>query len=280
MNGKLKRKNFDRANDFDLNDFPERETPTSSHTQSKVQINPKKFVGDLIKYDIKAVAKNESQKELINSIKNNEITICQGKPGSGKTYLAVLYALSLLQKKDNKFTKIYLVKSVQPTKNEEIGFLKGTWQEKVEPFMWSFYINIEKIIGRANLDLLIENKIIEPLPIAYIRGFSVDNTILILDESQNLTFDVSKTILTRIGENSKFIMLGDVKQVDLKNKSESALSNVIKMFKNVESIGVVEMNPNDVSIRNPLIDIIETKFDEFEENSKKVKINKREPLND
>lgn len=280
MSGKLKRKNFDRANDIDLNDFPERETPTSSHTQSRVQINPKKFVGDLIKYDIKAVAKNESQKELINSIKNNEITIVKGKPGSGKTYLAVTYALSLLQKKDTPYEKIYLVKSVQALKNEEMGFLKGSLQEKFFPFMMSYFVNIEKVIGKPNLNSLLENNIIEPFPLAYIRGCTLDNCLIISDESQNITPTNLKTLMSRIGENSKLIMLGDINQIDLKNKEESGYNNIIKMFKNVEGIGVVEMNPNDVSIRNPLIDIIEAKFDEFDENSKKIKTNKREPLND
>lgn len=280
MSGKLKRKNFDRINDLDLNDFPERETPTSSHTQNPIFLDPKALMAKLISYDIKAVAKNESQKELINSIKNNEITICQGKPGSGKTYLSLVYALSLLQKKDNPYKKIYLVKSVAQLKGEELGFIKGSIEEKLTGPMWSFYHNIEKIIGRSNLDVLINSKVIEPLPIAFCKGANLDCCIAIFDEFQNISIENSKILMTRMGHDSKMVILGDVRQIDLRNKEMSGLVNIIKMFENTNGINIVKMNPNDISVRNPLIDVIEAKFDEFEENNKKVKINKREPLND
>lgn len=247
--------------------FKERGTLIS---QPKIEIDPKKFLKKLIKNDIKVHAKNESQKHLINSIKNNEIIIVKGKPGSGKTYIAVAYALSLLLKEDTPYNKINLYKSVAPQKGEEVGFIKGSLLEKIAPYMESFYINIEKLIGEENLNLLIENKIIRPNPLTFCRGITIDNTIMILDESQNVEMNKIKTLMTRIGENSKLIILGDVKQVDLVNKSESSLKNIIEMFKNTDKISVIEMNPNDVSVRNPLIDVIEAKFDEFDkENNEK-----------
>lgn len=106
------------------------------------------------------------------------------------------------------------------------------------------------------------------------------NCLILVDEFQNISVENSKTILSRLGHDSKMIILGDVKQVDLKNKEISALMNIINMFKDVDGIGVVEMNPNDVSIRNPLIDVIEAKFDELEENNKKPRTLKKDILTD
>lgn len=245
----------------EIPNFKERGTLTQ---QLKTEIDPKKFLKKLIKNDIKVHAKNDSQKQLINSIKNNEIIIVKGKPGSGKTYIAVAYALSLLLKEETPYTKINIYKSVTPQKGEEVGFIKGTLLEKIEPYMESYYTNIEKLIGEENLNILIENKIIKPAPLTFTRGITIDNTIMILDESQNVNMNKIKTLMTRIGENSKLIILGDVNQIDLVNKSESSLKNIVEMFKGLDKFSVIEMNPNDVSIRNPLIDIIESKFDEYD----------------
>jgi len=223
----------------------------------------KEDISKLLPNDIKIVAKNESQKKLINSIKNNEITICTGPAGTGKTFVAIAYALSLLRKPNNFYKKIYLVKSVTTLKGEEIGFLKGDMKEKIEPFMWSFYINIEKIIPNNILKTLIENEIIRPFPLAYMRGASLDNCIIIADEVQNVSLDNSRTLLTRIGNNCKLILLGDTNQIDMKNKEDSSLNVLVKMFENVDNIGTIIMSDIDTNIRNPLITVIENKYKEF-----------------
>jgi len=224
----------------------------------------------LLPSDIKIIARNESQKKLINSIKNNEITICAGPAGTGKTFVAMAYALSLLRKSTNRFKKIYLMKSVTTLKGEEIGFLKGDLKEKIEPFMWSFYISMEKILLDSSIKALIDRDIIRPFPLAYMRGVSLDDCIIIADEMQNVTLDNAHTLLTRIGSNSKLILLGDMDQIDMKNKHESSLEVLVEMFEDTHSMGVIEMSQEDTNVRNPLISIIEEKFKEFFANKKRV----------
>ena len=332
------------------------------------------------------------------------------------TFVAIAYALSLLRKSDNRYKKIYLVKSVTTLKNEELGYLKGGLREKIDPFMWSFYINIEKVILKQILEALLNEEIIIPFPLAYMRGASLDDCIIVADECiggdnkiivtydgntkpksikaekltyyynkydnlkvlshndvtnknefkiinsiritnnketlniklqdnsqitivstnhpfaiidnglikyipanelkvgdrllkrknkidnheltsspiteikmgdnmivynmdvdgnnnyyvnnilthncQNITLDNARTLLTRIGSNSKIILLGDKNQIDLKFKSDSSLDNLLNIFSGIENIGVISMSDEDVNIRNPLINVIEAKFKE------------------
>lgn len=222
----------------------------------------KREITMLLSKDIKIMSKNESQKKLINSIKNNEITICAGPAGTGKTYVAMAYALSLLRKATNRFKKIYLVKSVTTLKNEEVGFLKGDLKEKIEPVMWSFYLNMEKLVLESSLRSLVDKEIIRPFPLAYMRGASLDDCIIIADEMQNVSFDNSRTLLTRIGSNCKLIILGDTNQIDIRNKTESSLETLLNLFDDVKDIGVIKMSEEDTNIRNPLISVIEDKYKE------------------
>lgn len=220
-------------------------------------------VNKILNKDIKVIAKNDSQKELIQSIKNNQITLVSGRAGSGKTFCAVAMALNLLKKRENKFKKIYLVKSVTPLKGEELGYIKGTIMDKIEPHMWSFYINIEKIIGENGLKQLIETEIVKPFPVAFMRGVTFDNCIIILDEAQNISIDNSLTFLSRIGQDCKIIVLGDTNQIDLKNKQDSSLKVILNLFSNTQDIGVIKMSDSDENVRNPIINIIEEKFREY-----------------
>jgi phosphate starvation-inducible PhoH-like protein len=213
---------------------------------------------DKIKVDIKA--KTQNQKKLVNEIKNKEIVICSGLPGTGKTFLSCGVALELL-KNDPRYRKIVIVKSVTTLKDEEIGFLKGTMKEKMEPFMYSFMHNFEKVIGRQNVESLRASGMIEELPIAYMRGINIDNSITIIDEAQNISIDNIRTIMTRLGENSKMIFLGDENQIDMKKKSESSLNFIINKFKDFEEVGTVVLGEDDV-VRNPLIKKIEQIFRE------------------
>ena len=227
-------------------------------------------IGKLVPNDMKIIAKNESQKKLINSIKNNEITICAGPAGTGKTFVAIAMALSLLRKTSNRYKKIYLVKSVTTLKGEELGFLKGDLKEKIDPFMWSFYINMEKLILESSMKSLVEREIIRPFPLAYMRGASLDDCIIIADEMQNVTLDNSRTLLTRIGSNSKLILLGDINQIDMKNKQDSSLETLLNMFEETENIGSIAMSTEDTNVRNPIIDVIEAKFKSQINKPKKV----------
>lgn len=211
--------------------------------------------------NVKVVAKNESQKELLRSIKANQITICSGKAGCGKTYVTLGYALKLLKTQNNYYQKIYLVKSVTPLKGEEVGFLKGDLREKIDPYMASYYINMEKMITKMDMNSLMNQDFIRPYPLTYLRGASLDNAIIIVDEAQNITMNNARTILTRIGENSKMILLGDSNQIDMKNKYDSCLYKLIELFKDTDEIGTITMKDSDRNVRNPIIDMIEEKFD-------------------
>ena len=201
--------------------------------------------------------KTENQKILVNAIKGKEIIICSGPAGSGKTFLACAEALRLI-KRNSKFKKIVIVKSVTTLKNEEIGFLKGNLREKMEPFMFSFVHNFEKIVGQSITSRLRELKTIEEMPIAYMRGINLDRSIIIIDEAQNISQDNIRTIMTRLGKDSKMIFLGDERQQD--SKGGNGLTFLMENFKGIEEIGCVQFNKSDV-VRNPLIAKIERVFD-------------------
>jgi len=215
----------------------------------------------------KVSGKNESQRKLIRSIKDNEITICTGIAGSGKTFVSLAYALSLLYDQKNKYNKIYLVKSVTTLKNEEVGFLKGNLLEKFEPFMWSFKINMEKVLEENEIKTLFGLEIVRPFPLAYIKGTSLDNALIIADEIQNVSIDNCRVLMTRIGNNSKLILIGDSNQIDIKDKNQSCLEPLMNMFDDVNEIGTIRMSDKDDNCRNPLIKIIENNFKSYFENS-------------
>lgn len=214
-----------------------------------------------MKFEVKC--KTENQKKLVNLIKEKEITICCGLAGCGKTFLACYQALNLLKTQPDIYKKIVLVKSVTTLKEEEIGFLKGSLEEKMEPFVYSFMNNFEKIIGKVETAALRQEGVIEVMPIAYMRGINIDEAIIIIDEVQNITIENIRTILTRIGFNSKMIFLGDTKQIDYKNKKNSALKFIMEQFEHLDEIGTIELTEEDV-VRNPLIKKIEAVFNNLE----------------
>ena len=205
--------------------------------------------------------KTENQKKFVNSIKEKIITIGAGYAGTGKSLCSCAEAL-LLVKNEPQYRKIMLVKSVTVLKGEEVGFLKGTIQDKLEPMFSAFLDNFNKLIGKGLTAKLVEQGVIEIQPLTFLRGRSIDNTIIIIDEAQNISFDNMKTILTRIGENSKIIIIGDQRQVDLKNKKESCLSWLAEKFKANDKFGVTEFSKED-QVRNPIITVIEDMFDEL-----------------
>jgi len=205
--------------------------------------------------------KNQIQKTFANLIESKEVVICSGPAGTGKTYVSCAQALKLFKTED-KYKKIYIVKSVTVLKDEEIGYLKGTLEEKMEPFIYSFIHNFEKIIGRTLVQNLRASGVIEVMPIAYLRGINFDDCIVLIDECQNITKDNMHTIMTRLGSNCKMIFLGDTAQVDLKNKRNSSLRTIMKKFENVEEFGCVTFSDEDI-VRNPLIKKIEEVFKEI-----------------
>jgi phosphate starvation-inducible PhoH-like protein len=202
--------------------------------------------------------KNKNQKIFADYIDDREVIICSGPAGTGKTYVACAQALKLF-KTDLRYKKIYIVKSVTTLKDEEIGYLKGTMEEKMEPFVYSFIHNFEKIVGRTITKTLRDNGSIEVMPIAYTRGINFDDCIVLIDECQNITKDNMHTIMTRLGSNCKMIFLGDSNQIDLKNKRNSSLSVIMERFSKLPEFGCMNFTDEDI-VRNPLIKKIEEVF--------------------
>lgn len=201
---------------------------------------------------IKVKCLNEKQKLLKNAIEDMEIVVSIGPAGTGKTYLSLITSLSLMKKRPT-YRRLLLVKSLTTIKGEEVGFLPGTLQEKMEPFMYSFTGNLDKILNnRAATKSFLDKGIIEFVPLAYVRGITVDNAIVIIDETQNIDMHTFKTIVTRIGKNSKMIFLGDIEQIDRSNKSESCLKKVHDLFLKKDFVGTVEFTDEDC-VRNPII---------------------------
>jgi phosphate starvation-inducible protein PhoH and related proteins len=201
---------------------------------------------------IKIKCLNEKQKELKKVIEEKDVVISTGPAGTGKTYLSLITALHIM-KTQPVYSRLVLVKSLQTIKGEEVGYLPGSLWEKMEPYVYSFTGNLDKILGYGlTTKALIEKGIIQILPIAYIRGVTIDNAIVIVDEAQNTDFHTFKTIITRIGRNCKMIFLGDIEQIDRKNKSESCLSHVCELFKDQEFSGSVTFTAEE-SVRNPII---------------------------
>jgi len=209
---------------------------------------------DLQNKKIEVKCLNEKQKQLKKAIEEKEVTIAIGPAGTGKTYLSLITGLHLL-KSQPQYRKIVLIKSVTTIKGEELGFLPGTLQEKMEPYMWSYLGNLNKIFGdRVTSQRMMEAGMISIEPIAYVRGNTMDNSIVIIDETQNIDMHTFKTIVTRIGKNSKMIFLGDIEQIDRKG-NDSCLAGVFKAFKEEEFVGTVEFTAEEC-VRNPIIPLV------------------------
>jgi len=218
--------------------------------EDQTQITKNKI--NLNEIPVRVKCLNEKQKELKKSIEEKEIVISIGPAGTGKTYISLKTALHIL-KTQPQYRRIVLIKSLQVIRGEEMGFLPGTLYEKMAPYMHSFTGNLDKIFGdRVTAGKLMENGVITIEPIAFIRGNTLDNSIVIIDETQNIDLHIFKTIITRIGSNSKMIFLGDVEQIDRKISKESCLLKVFNAFNVVDFVGTIEFT-NEECVRNEII---------------------------
>jgi len=226
--------------------------------EKKIPLNNKQIAEILYGKKLLIRGKNKKQKELLTEIGLKEITIATGPAGTGKSYCSLAKALELLANPDNNFQKLYIT---TPTVDVEdsIGFLPGDMEDKMEVYLFSTYYLIDKIIGKQNRKRLQELKIIEPLCLSYIRGCNIDNAILIAEECQNMTTSQMKTLMTRIGFNSRFVMSGDLEQIDRKFQKTNGLEDVVKRFSDMNEIGIIEFDNEDI-VRNPLISKILAKY--------------------
>ena len=195
--------------------------------------------------------KNPAQRRFYKTISKKDITFGIGPAGCGKTYLSVHRALRELGDKQSKIDGIVIVKPLVEAAGEKIGFLPGDVEEKTAPFMMSFYYNMEQIIGKQRLNILKESNTIQVIPMAYMRGITLSNKFVILDEAQNATPEQIKMFVTRIGEYSKYIITGDLAQSDIK-RGMSGLEDAIKRFAGVHGVGLASFKEKDI-VRHSLV---------------------------
>lgn len=193
--------------------------------------------------------KTENQIHYFESMTNYDLTICYGPAGTGKTYLAVGFALQQLFM--NNYKRIILTRPVVEA-GEKLGFLPGDFIEKISPYLKPLYDSIFDIVGAQTYEYLIHSDIIEIIPLAYMRGRTLNDAIIILDEAQNATYSQLKMFLTRMGFHSKVIITGDITQIDLEKKSDSGLSLIIELFKSINDIAIIEFGKKDI-IRHSLV---------------------------
>ena len=235
----------------------------SAQTQDNVSKNMSKkdLITQIITKKTKEKFLTENQKLYYNLLNENQITICTGPAGVGKSYIAMKAAVDLLADPKNSYEKLMIVRPAVEAE-EKLGSLPGALEEKLDPYISPSYYLLNKLIGKENREKLIQLDFIEVQALAYIRGWNIDNTILIFEEAQNSTPNQMKLLLTRIGFNSKFFISGDLEQTDrYKDKTHSGLWDAISKFKNMDDIGVFEFGENDI-VRNPIISKILKKYEE------------------
>ena len=203
--------------------------------------------------------KTLGQKKYIDAIENNTITFGIGPAGTGKTYLAVAMAVRAFR--DEQVSRIILTRPAVEA-GEKLGFLPGDLQDKVDPYLRPLYDAMFDMMGPENFQRNMEKGCIEVAPLAYMRGRTLDDSFIILDEAQNTTPEQMKMFLTRLGFNSKAIVTGDVTQIDLPNAGRSGLIEAVKALKNIDDIAIMKLTEKDV-VRHKLVQDIITAYERY-----------------
>ena len=193
--------------------------------------------------------RTQGQAEYVNLLQTHDMVFCTGSAGSGKTYLAVAEALRLILA--HKKSKLIITRPVVEA-GESLGFLPGDLEDKIDPYLRPLRDAMETILPPESVKRLFEAGIVEVAPLAYMRGRTLNNAVVILDEAQNTTCAQMKMFLTRMGENTKVFVTGDPSQIDLPKKVESGLMHSISILSKIEDIGFMELTADDV-VRNPLV---------------------------
>ena len=209
-------------------------------------------------------AKTLGQKKYLDAIDNKMIVFGVGPAGTGKTYLAMAKAITAF--KNNEVNRIILTRPAIEA-GEKLGFLPGDLQSKVDPYLRPLYDALYEIMGADSFLKNMDKGLIEVAPLAYMRGRTLDNAYIVLDEAQNTTPAQMKMFLTRIGFGSKAIITGDLSQKDLPKDNESGLEVALKVLRNIDDIGLIKFTSDDV-VRHPLVQKIVTAYDEYEAKNK------------
>lgn len=205
--------------------------------------------------------KTLGQKKYVDSIRKNTIVFGVGPAGTGKTYLAMAMAITAF--KNNEVNRIILTRPAIEA-GENLGFLPGDLQQKVDPYLRPLYDALYEIMGAENFARNMEKGAIEVAPLAYMRGRTLDNSFIVLDEAQNTTPEQMKMFLTRIGYGSKAVVTGDTTQIDLPRGKNSGLVESTKILKNIEDIAICNLTNKDV-VRHPLVQKIIAAYEKFEQ---------------
>ena len=239
-----------------------RKRQTQQTEETQVTANTKRdIINQVVKKRTKGKFLTENQKIYYETLLNNQITICSGPAGVGKSYIAMKTAVDLLLEDGNGYDKIIIVRPAVEAE-EKLGALPGNLEEKLDPYIFPSYYLLNKIIGKESREKLKEAEVVEVFALAYMRGMTIDNSILIFEEAQNATPKQMKLLLTRIGSNSKFFISGDIEQTDrYKDKKHSGLYDAILRFNGIPGIGIFEFGEKD-GVRNPIITKILKKYDE------------------
>ncbi len=240
---------------------------------SLIKNNEKRPVSELLKDTLvytsmgKPIrAKTLGQKRYIDNINNNDIVFGIGPAGTGKTYLAMAAAVRAFKAKE--VNRIILTRPAVEA-GENLGFLPGDLQNKVDPYLRPLYDALFEILGHDTYNNLFEKGLIEVAPLAYMRGRTLDSAFVILDEAQNTTNEQMKMFLTRLGYGSKAIVTGDVTQIDLPSGKQSGLKTVLKILAGVKGIGITYLNKNDI-VRHALVQRIIDAYEKYEKTNEKA----------
>jgi phosphate starvation-inducible PhoH-like protein len=237
-------------------------TKLSGQTETVFQkkLTKKELITRIVPKKTREKFLSDNQRIYYEILHKNQITICSGPAGVGKSYISMKAAVDLLSDPETPYDKIIIVRPAVEAE-EKLGALPGNVEEKLDPYIFPSYYLLNKIIGKESREKLKEIEAVEVFALAYMRGMNIDNSILIFEEAQNCSPKQMKLLLTRIGYNSKFFISGDLEQTDrYKDIKHSGLWDAIEKFRNIDDIGVFEFQDYDI-VRNPLISKILTKYE-------------------